>query len=165
MIAVVDGRGVREGEVQLGFDPAERINAGVTFIGHIRSQWSRGDSPRNTTQGREAGGGNARIELLASYSAGLQGLEIWQPIWVLYWMDRGPRDLVVQSPRHLPEPRGVFSLRSPVRPKPIAMSAAIITSIDHETGIVGIDTTDAFDRTPVVDIKPWIAGIDVPPTS
>jgi tRNA (Thr-GGU) A37 N-methylase len=44
------------------------------------------------------------------------------------------------------------------------MAAVIIRSIDHETGIIGIDTTDAFDRTPVVDIKPWIEGIDLPPT-
>ena len=161
---MVDGRDAREGEVQLGFDPVERINAGVTFIGHIRSDWSRGDSPRNIAQGREAGGGNARIELLPVYAAGLQGLEIGRPIWVLYWMDRGQRDLIVQAPRHSPEPCGVFSLRSPVRPNPIAMAAVIITSIDHESGVIGIDTTDAFDHTPVVDIKPWIAGIDVPPT-
>jgi tRNA-Thr(GGU) m(6)t(6)A37 methyltransferase TsaA len=161
MVEVRDGR---EGEIQLGFDPAKRIDAGVTFIGHIRSDWSRGNSPHNINQGREAGGGNARIELAAGYAAGLQGLEIGRPIWVLCWMDRGRRDLIVQSPSHAPEPRGVFALRSPVRPNPIAMAAVIITSIDHETGIIGIDTTDAFDRTPVVDIKPWIEGIDVPPT-
>ena len=83
---------------------------------------------------------------------------------MLYWIDRGRRDLIVQAPRHSPEPRGVFALRSPVRPNPIALAAVIIRSIDHETGIIGIDTTDAFDRTPVVDIKPWIEGIDVPPT-
>ncbi len=73
---MVDGRDGREGEIQLGFDPAERIDAGLTFIGHIRSDWSRGNSPRNITQRREAGGGNARIELAAGYAAGLQGLEI-----------------------------------------------------------------------------------------
>jgi tRNA-Thr(GGU) m(6)t(6)A37 methyltransferase TsaA len=161
---MVEARDIREGEIQLGFDPAEQIEAGVTFIGHIRSDWSRGNSPRNITQGREAGGGNARIEMGPGYSAGLQGLDIGRSIWVLYWMDRGRRDLIVQSPQHSPESRGVFALRSPVRPNPIAMAAVIITSIDHETGIIGIDATDAFDRTPVVDIKPWVAGIDVPPT-
>ena len=57
---MVEGSDGREGEIQLGFDPAERIDAGVAFIGHIRSDWSRGNSPRNITQGREAGGGNAR---------------------------------------------------------------------------------------------------------
>jgi len=154
---------IRDGEIQLDFDPADRAQEGVTFIGHIRSDWSRGNSPRNITQARETGGGNARIELKLEYVAGLQGLEIGRPIWVLYWMDRGRRDLIIQVPRHSPDQRGVFSLRSPVRPNPIAMAAVIITSLDSETGVIGIDATDAFDRTPVVDIKPWMAGIDVPP--
>ena len=161
---MAEGGDIRDGEIQLDFDPAQRTEAGVTFIGHIRSDWSRGNSPRNITQARDAGGGKPRIELAPGYEAGLQGLDIGRPVWVLYWMDRGRRDLIVQSPRHAPELRGVFALRSPARPNPIAMAAVIITSINHQTGVVGIDATDAFDRTPVVDIKPWMAGIDVPPT-
>lgn len=154
---------IREGEIRLDFDPTERTEAGVAFIGHIRSNWSRGNSPRNITQAREAGGGNARIELKPGYAEGLLGLEIGRPIWVLYWMDKGRRDLIIQAPRHASETRGVFALRSPARPNPVAMAAVIITSIDHASGVIGIDATDAFDRTPVVDIKPWMAGIDVPP--
>jgi len=160
---MAQGSDIREGEVQLGFDPGDRAQAGVTFIGQIRSDWSRGNAPRNVTQAREAGGGNARIELDTDYAAGLAGLEVGQPIWVLYWMDRGRRDLILQAPRHTPDPRGVFSLRSPVRPNPVAMAAVRITSLDTETGVIGIDATDAFDGTPVVDIKPWMAGIDIPP--
>ncbi len=161
---MAQGRDIREGEIQLDFDPAQQTEEGVAFIGHIRSDWSRGNSPRNLTPARESGGGNARIELKPGYAAGLRGLEVGRRIWVLYWMDRGRRDLIIQAPGHTPEPRGVFSLRSPVRPNPIAMAAVIITSIDHDSGVIGIDATDAFDRTPVVDIKPWIAAIDVPPT-
>ena len=160
---MAEEREIREGEIQLGFDPEDQVDAGVTFIGHIRSDWSRGNSPRNITPAREAGGGNARIELLAGYAKGLQGLEIGQPIWVLYWMDRGRRDLIIQAPRHTSEPRGVFALRSPVRPNPVAMAAVRITSLDRDAGVIGIDATDAFDQTPVVDIKPWFEGIDVPP--
>ncbi len=158
-------RSIRKGEIRLGFDPEGRTDAGVTFIGHIRSDWSRGNSPRNITQAREAGGGNARIELKPGYAAGLGGLVTGRAIWVLYWMDRGRRDLIVQAPRHTPDLRGVFALRSPVRPNPIAMAAVMIRSLDLEAGIIGIDATDAFDRTPLVDIKPWMAGIDVPPAA
>jgi tRNA-Thr(GGU) m(6)t(6)A37 methyltransferase TsaA len=161
--AMTKNREASEGEIALGFDPAQGIEAGVTFIGYIRSDWSRGDSPRNLTQARDAGGGNARIELDAAYAEGLHGLEAGQPIWVLYWMDRGRRDLIVQVPKHSPEPRGVFALRSPARPNPIAMAAVVIRSINHDTGVIEVDATDAFDLTPVVDIKPWIEGIDVPP--
>jgi len=38
-----------------------------------------------------------------------------------------------------------------------------ITEIDHSKGYIGIDATDAFDATPVLDIKPWREGIDIPP--
>jgi len=156
-------RDIRDGEVQLDFDPGERADASVTFIGHIRSDWGRGDCPRNLTPSRERGGGNARIELRPEYAAGLKGLEAGRRIWVLYWMDQGRRDLIQQMPGHLPEPRGVFTLRSPVRPNPVAMAAVRITSVAYEPGVIGIDATDAYDGTPIVDIKPWIEGIDVPP--
>lgn len=153
---------IRPGEEQLDFDPGERADAGVTFIGHIRSDWQKGGAPRNLTQAREQGGG-ARIELDPAYARGLRGLEVGRAIWVLYWMDRGRRDLIVQAPRHTPEPRGVFALRSPVRPNPVAMAAVRITALDPQTGVIGIDATDAFDMTPVIDIKPWMGGIDIPP--
>ncbi|TDK46733.1 SAM-dependent methyltransferase [Antarcticimicrobium luteum] len=160
---MAEERDIREGEVQLDFDPGDRAQAGVAFIGHIRSDWARGDAPRNLTQARASGGGNARIELDPVYARGLAGLEEGQAIWVLYWMDRGRRDLIVQAPHHRPDPRGVFSLRSPVRPNPIAMAVVRITTLDAVRGVIGIDATDAFDMTPVVDIKPWHDGIDIPP--
>ena len=158
-----DAGEIREGEVALGFDPGERAQAGVTFIGHIRSDWARGSAPRNVTRAREAGGGNARIELDPAYAPGLRGLSVGRPVWVLYWMDRARRDLILQSPRHHVEPRGVFTLRSPVRPNPVAMAAVTITALDMQAGVIGIDATDAFDMTPVIDIKPWMGGIDIPP--
>lgn len=160
---MADQDDIREGEERLDFDPGARAQAGVTFIGHIRSDWARGTAPRNLRQSRERGGGSARIELDPTYARGLSGLKVGQPIWVLYWMDRGRRDLIVQAPRHSPEPRGTFALRSPARPNPVAMAAVRITALDMEKGVIGIDATDAFDMTPVVDIKPWLDSIDVPP--
>jgi len=156
---------MREGEERLGFDPGDRGAARVAFIGHIRSDWVRGTAPRNLTQSREQGGGNARIVLDPAYARGLQGLEVGRWIWVLYWMDQSRRDLIVQAPRHGSGPRGTFALRSPARPNPVAMALVRITALDHDTGTIGIDATDAFDRTPVIDIKPWLEGIDIPPAS
>jgi tRNA-Thr(GGU) m(6)t(6)A37 methyltransferase TsaA len=152
--------GPREGEVGLGFDPGARSDATLCFIGHIRSTWGKGTAPKNLRSARDTGE-TARIDLLPGYEAGLKGLSVGQAIQVLYWVDRGQRDLIVQSPRHTDGPRGVFALRSPVRPNPIALGTVVITSIDGNT--IGIDATDAWDGTPVLDIKPWIPTVDVPP--
>lgn len=152
----------RPGEIALPFDPADRIAAGLTFVGHIRSPWAKGTAPKNLRVARETGQG-ARIELLPGYGAGLLGLEVGQAIQLLYWVDRGLRDLIVQVPGHTGGPRGTFALRSPVRPNPIALGTVVITALDPDKGVIGIDATDAYDGTPVLDIKPWIDTVDVPP--
>jgi len=152
----------RPGEIALPFDPADRAEAGLVFIGRIRSPWVKGTAPKNIRQARETGEA-ARIELDPSYAPALLGLSVGQPIQILYWVDRGQRDLVVQSPRHTDGARGTFALRSPVRPNPIALSTVVITALDPKTGTIGIDATDAFDGTPVLDIKPWLGTVDVPP--
>jgi hypothetical protein len=64
----------------------------------------------------------------------LRGLEVGQAIQVLYWVDRGQRDLIVQAPRHTDGPRGTFALRSPVRPNPIALGTSVITELDTRKG-------------------------------
>lgn len=152
----------REGEIALPFDPAQRIAAGLSFIGHIHSPWAKGTAPKNLRAARETGQG-AWIELLPGYAPGLTGLAVGQAIQMLYWVDRGIRDLIVQVPGHTDGPRGTFALRSPVRPNPIALGTVVITSLALDTGIIGIDATDAYDGTPLLDIKPWIATFDVPP--
>ncbi len=153
----------RDGEVALGFDPAERKDAAITFIGVLQSDWAPGEAPKNLRQSREAGGGRGRVVISRPYRDGLHGLQVGQAIWLVLWFDRARRDLIVQAPRHADGPRGTFALRSPVRPNPIALEAVRITSLDHEAGEIGIDVTDAFDGTPVLDIKPWLDGIDIPP--
>ena len=115
--------GMRGGETLLEVDPGGQGDASVAFIGVVRSDWQKGDCPRNIRQSRERGGGNARIELKPGYGAALAGLKVGQALWVLTWMDRSRRDLALQSPAHADGPRGTFSLRSPARPNPVAMSA------------------------------------------
>ncbi|WP_299351017.1 SAM-dependent methyltransferase [uncultured Shimia sp.] len=161
---MTDRFATRAGEVELGFDPADHTDAGVHFIGEIHTPWSVGDCPRNVRAARESGKG-AEIVLKPDFVPGLEGLEVGQAVILIYWMYAARRDLIRQSPKHVEETRGTFALRSPVRPNPLAMSAVRITGIDLETGRVEIDAIDCFDGTPLVDIKPWVETIDVPPVS
>ncbi|TCK98976.1 tRNA-Thr(GGU) m(6)t(6)A37 methyltransferase TsaA [Shimia isoporae] len=153
---------IRHGEKQLDFDPLERVDAEIRFIGRIRTPWSRGNCPKNVTRARETGQG-AIVELDLPFVEGLTGLEVGQGILLFYWMDQAHRDLITQRPRHHDSARGTFALRSPNRVNPISLAAVRITSLDQAAGRIGIDAIDCFDGTPLVDIKPSAPAVDVPP--
>lgn len=153
---------IRDGEVTLPFDPADRAEAGVAFIGRIRTPWFKGHGPKNLVQARETGQG-ARIDLDLAYIPCLEGLEAGSPVVLLYWMDKAPRNIAVQNPHHAKGTRGTFALRSPARPNPIALAVVILQGIDRDAGVLTIDAIDCYDDTPLLDIKPWKASIDVPP--
>jgi tRNA-Thr(GGU) m(6)t(6)A37 methyltransferase TsaA len=154
----------RPGEIALPFDPAKHAgDAHVVFIGRIHTSWtSRADVPKNPREARERGQ-TAHIELHVPYRAGLTGLERFSHAIVLYWMHEARRDLIVQSPKHSPVPRGVFGLRSPLRPNPIALAVVRLLSIDPEAGRIEIDAIDCLDGTPLLDIKPYLPSVDSMP--
>jgi tRNA-Thr(GGU) m(6)t(6)A37 methyltransferase TsaA len=154
----------REGEIALEFDPAEMTaDASLIFIGRVRSPWtSRDDCPKNMAAARETAR-PARIELDPSYRPGLDGLARFSHAVLLTWLDRATRDLVVQKPRHADSARGVFALRSPVRPNPIGLHVVRVTGIDRENGVVEIDGIDLLDGTPVLDLKPYFVSTDAVP--
>jgi tRNA (adenine37-N6)-methyltransferase len=158
----------RPGEERLDVDPAcMAADAAVVFIGRARSPWTtRSDCPHNLRQARERAAGLTgtafRLEVDAPYRKGLKGLAADDRIIALYWMHQARRDLVVQAPRHADETRGVFALRSPVRPNPIAMAVVKVLDVDRQAGVIAIDAIDCLDGTPLIDIKPWLAGVDAP---
>jgi len=154
---------IRDGEVALERDPSEQTDEAVVFIGTIHSLWkTRASCPKNIGQARAAGGA-AWVDLRPEFAPALAGLKVGQPIVLMYWMHHARRDLLLQTPRHVDAPRGTFALRSPNRPNPIASSSVIVTELDLEAGRIGIDAIDCLDGTPVVDLKPWLETVDIPP--
>ncbi len=151
----------RTGEISLSADPADFADGGkIVFIGKINTSWkTRAECPKNLVQARERGI-KAKILIDEFWRAGLKGLEDCSHLIVLYWMHEARRDLIVQKPRHRSEPVGVFALRSPVRPNPVALSIVKILDVDLAAGTIQIDAIDCLDGTPVVDIKPWFDTID-----
>jgi tRNA (adenine37-N6)-methyltransferase len=157
---------IRPGETVLAVDPAMLPgDARVVFIGRIRTPWAtRAACPKNPREARERGK-PAALEIDPAYRLGLTGLAGYSHLVLLYWMHEARRDLIVQSPTHATEPRGVFSLRSPVRPNPIALSVVKLVSVNMATGHVEIDAIDCVDGTPLVDIKPYLPGVDAVPSA
>ncbi len=154
----------RDGEVRLPFDPATSPpDAGVIFIGAVQSPWKkREDCPKNLRQAREREEA-AYLIIDEPYRPALAGLEAGQYLHILSWLDRAPRDLVAQRPRHADTARGTFALRSPVRPNPIGLHTIKIVSIDLDAGQIGIDAIDLLDGTPLLDLKPYFSSIDAFP--
>lgn len=147
---------IREGEVAIPLP--EKTDAGVYFLGRIRTPWTRREQcPKNARESDAV----CTIELDPRYAAGLQGLESCSHLVVLYWMDKSRRDLVLQAPRHHGETLGTFALRSPARPNPIAVSVARLLRVaGNRLSVVGLD---CLDGTPLIDIKPYFASTDSVP--
>ena len=151
-----DEFGEREGEQAIALP--DRFDAGLYFIGRISTPWrSRRDCPKNSAESEAI----CTIEIDPRYADGLKDLETSSHVIVLYWMDRAPRNLILQTPRHAGETRGVFALRSPARPNPIALSVAELVGIEGTT--LTVRGLDCLDGTPLLDLKPYFASTDARP--
>jgi tRNA (Thr-GGU) A37 N-methylase len=153
---------LRSGEVALDADPARSDDARLCFIGRLRTPWAKGNCPKNLREARERGGA-FRAEVEVPFRPGLAGLAVGQDVILLYWTGAARRDRIVQSPAHRDGPTGVFALRSPARPNPVALAVVRLIGFDLAAGVLMLDAIDAFDGTPLLDIKPWLPSIDVPP--
>jgi tRNA-Thr(GGU) m(6)t(6)A37 methyltransferase TsaA len=109
--------------------------------------------------------GRTTLEILEPYVPALKELEKFSHVQVCWWFSEFDDEAyrgITQS-EHLPYDApvmGMFACRSPVRPNPIALTTAEILNIYLEEGIVEIVNIDAFDGTPVVDLKPYIPVCD-----
>lgn len=148
--------GVWEGEVTT--ELPERPDASVYFIGHIRSPWKeRKDCPKNARESDAV----CTVEVGPRWQAALKDVETCSHLVLLYWMDKAPREIVLQVPSHYGVQRGTFALRSPARPNPIAMSVVKLLKVEGNTlSVIGLD---CLDGTPLLDIKPYFASTDSVP--
>jgi tRNA-Thr(GGU) m(6)t(6)A37 methyltransferase TsaA len=154
----------RLGEIAAPIDPSTMPgDARLVFVGRARTAWAdREGCPRNLREAREQGQA-ATIEIDAPWRPALRGLAAGDAIVVLTWMHEARRDLVVVAPRHREAPVGGFSVRAPVRPNPIGLHIVRIVGIDADAGLLTVDALDCIDGTPVLDVKPWLPTVDVPP--
>src|SRR6476469_4337996 len=138
---------IREGELAVEM-PAAR-DAALVFIGRIRTPWtSRLEGPR---QGHYDGP-VCRLEIFDPSVPALKVIDFYSNLEVIYWLHMSRRDLVLQSPKNNKSTRGTFSLRSPVRPNPIATSVVKFVGIEGST--VFVRGLDCLDETPLLDLKP-----------
>ena len=102
------------------------------------------------------------IEIFDAYSDALLGLEGFSHIQVFFWFHENDtadrrKTLRVHPRKDKKNPlSGVFATHSPLRPNLIGLTICKIKSIKGRR--IKIDDIDAFDGTPVIDIKCYIPG-------
>lgn len=79
-------------------------------------------------------------------------------VFVLTWLHRAERDVLSVHPRDDPANpvTGVFSTRSQDRPNPVGLHRVTVAAVDGLR--VRVQGLEAFDGTPVVDVKPVLEG-------
>ncbi|HEY96202.1 MAG TPA: tRNA (N6-threonylcarbamoyladenosine(37)-N6)-methyltransferase TrmO [Dehalococcoidia bacterium] len=93
---------------------------------------------------------------------GLDKLEKNSYYIILYWLHKRDRDnlplrINPKGRKDIPK-RGLFTTRTPDRPNPIGMIT--VKLLKREGNVLTVQGLDAFDGTPVIDIKPWNIGYD-----
>jgi tRNA-Thr(GGU) m(6)t(6)A37 methyltransferase TsaA len=110
-------------------------------------------------------GNGLHLQIDEPFRAGLKQLDRFSHVMVLWWADRfdsaEARGMLQTRPPYAKEHlTGVFATRAPYRPNPIAMTTCRLEGVNEEAGVVEIAEIDAFDGTPVVDLKAYYPVCD-----
>jgi tRNA (adenine37-N6)-methyltransferase len=100
----------------------------------------------------------SELIIYEDYLDGLESIENHKYLVILYWLDQADRNKLKAIPPGESKEKGVFSIRSPSRPNPIAYCLVEVVKI--EKNIVVVKWLDALDGSPLLDIKPFIPEID-----
>ena len=103
-------------------------------------------------------GGISKIVVREGLIDALQGIEDFSHLFIIFWMHKTSNEMRSKMKSH---PRGkldmpllgVFSTRTPHRPNPIGLTIVDLLSV--ERNVLTVRNLDAFDCTPILNIKPF----------
>jgi tRNA-Thr(GGU) m(6)t(6)A37 methyltransferase TsaA len=105
----------------------------------------------------------SEVVLDETLSDGLEGIEAFSHVLVLYWMHRAAEAEPVRM-RRRPQGRedmpevGIFAQRARHRPNPIGVTA--VELLRREKNKLVVRGLDAINGTPVMDVKPYVPKFD-----
>jgi len=94
------------------------------------------------------------VEVYSQFMEGLKDLDGFSHIYLLYHLHRVESVKLIVTPFLDTQSRGLFATRAPCRPNPIGLSLVQLERIDGNQ--LHIARLDILDRTPLLDIKPYI---------
>jgi tRNA-Thr(GGU) m(6)t(6)A37 methyltransferase TsaA len=126
-------------------------------IGIIHSPFK---SPEGTPiQPSGAMGVEGKVEVFPDYQEGLADLAGFSHIFLIYHFHLAKKTALNVKPFLDDQTHGVFATRAPTRPNPIGLSVVKLIRIDN--GNLYIQDIDVVDKTPLLDIKPYVPDFDV----
>ena len=96
--------------------------------------------------------------MFGKFEAGLKDIETFSHIYLLYLLDRSGGIELVRATFLDDEPHGIYASRHPCRPNGIGLS--VVKLIRRERNILIVEGADMLDKTPLLDIKPYIPKYD-----
>jgi len=134
------------------------MNFVMTPIGVIRTPFSDKSGMPIQPRFSQAVG---RVEVFEEYAAGLQDLEGFSHVILIYALHRSEGYSLRVKPFLDDVARGLFATRHPGRPNPIGLSTVrLLAWRDRALEVEGIDV---LDGTPLLDIKPYVPDFDARP--
>lgn len=125
-------------------------------IGRIRSPHTR---PEDTpVQPQYAAGCAGQVEVLPELAAGLDDIDGFSHIYLIYWLDRVSSVRLRVRPFMDTVDHGIFATRAPWRPNPVGLS--LVRLVRREANVLHIEGVDVLDDTPLLDIKPFARRFD-----
>ena len=98
------------------------------------------------------------VDLYPEFAEGLKDLDGFSHLILLYRFHESRGYSLTVTPFLDSETRGVFATRAPKRPNPIGLSIVRLVRIQGST--LDIENVDILDRTPLLDIKPYVPEFD-----
>ena len=100
----------------------------------------------------------SQIVLREDLTESLEGIQEFSHIFVLFWLHKiedkakGIKKVHPRGRQDMPL-LGIFATRTPYRPNPIGLTLVKLLAV--EGNVITVQGLDAFDGTPVLDIKPF----------
>ncbi len=99
----------------------------------------------------------SKVVIDRKYVRGLKDLEGFSHLYVLFLLHKAPKgkDNLLVHPRGRADikERGIFATRSPHRPNPIGLT--LVKLLGKRGRVLTVKGLDAYDGTPVLDLKPY----------
>ncbi len=97
------------------------------------------------------------LEILPEFEAGLQDIEGFSHLYVIWAFHRAEACELVATPPLDDRPHGVFATRWPRRPNPIGLTT--VELLGREGRRLRVRGVDMLDGTPILDLKPYLSSV------